>query len=105
MVLNLHQVGAKVGGDSMAKKDILVRGVDLLVADDLKERARKRGISMNEYCKQVFVNESSSEIVEEIEQRYNNLVKVVTNCIQINIDKQQEILDRLNDLEYAIKHQ
>lgn len=88
----------------MNGKDILIRGVNVGVAEELKTRARKRGISLNEYCRQLFINESQSEATTEVEQRYTNLVQVVAGALNTNTKTLKDLVERIDDLEYYLKH-
>lgn len=89
----------------MDGKNILIRGVNVGVAEELKSRASKRGISLNEYCRQLFINESQSEATAEAEQRYSNLVKAVTGALNANTEMLKDLGERIYDLEYYLKHE
>lgn len=88
----------------MDGKSILIRGVNVGVAEELKSRASKRGISLNEYCRQLFINESQSEATTEVEQRYMNLVQVVARALNANTEILKDLVERIDDLEYYLKH-
>lgn len=78
---------------------IYIRDVDESIKNELKKRAEKRGVSLNEYCKQVFKNETENAIVTEVEQRYLTIVKEVTMAISKISTRIDELTIRLEDWE------
>lgn len=78
---------------------IYIRDVDESIKNELKKRAKKRGVSLNEYCKQVFKNETENAIVTEVEQRYLTIVKEVTMAISKISTRIDELTIRLEDWE------
>ena len=86
----------------MGSGTVYVRGVEQETKESLTQRARKSNMSLNEYCKQLFRASCESNAMLETEQRYANLVKVVSEALAKNTSSLDEVLKKLDDLEYRI---
>lgn len=62
--------------------DIFIRGIDPVAVKKIDELAKKKGISRNEYLKIHIQQIAIVKDVNEVEDKYSNLVATVTDRLE-----------------------
>ena len=85
----------------MGKLDELrIRNVDVNVVMKLDSMAKKHKMSRSEYLRGVLTNHAYAAEIKELDSRYQELFKIVIDCIEGNTAVLHDILTLVQEKNY-----
>ncbi|MBF1036344.1 MAG: hypothetical protein HXL15_02700 [Parvimonas sp.] len=76
--------------------DIYIRNIDPGIKIKLKENAKKKGISLNEYVKNILETAALSIEVTSLDDKYSNLTKELLSIYTGMIEKNTSVIAENN---------
>ena len=76
--------------------DIYIRNIDPGIKIKLKENAKKKGISLNEYVKNILETAALSIEVTSLDDKYSNLTKELLSIYTGIIEKNMSVIAENN---------
>ena len=76
--------------------DIYIRNIDSGIKIKLKENAKKKGISLNEYVKNILETAAFSIEVKSLDDKYSNLTKELLSIYTGIIEKNTSVIAENN---------
>jgi hypothetical protein len=76
--------------------DIYIRNIDPGIKIKLKENAKKKGISLNEYVKNILETAALSIEVTSLDDKYSNLTKELLSIYTGMIEKNTNVIAENN---------
>ena len=76
--------------------DIYIRNIDPGIKIKLKENAKKKGISLNEYVKNILETAALSIEVTSLDDKYSNLTKELLSIYTGIIEKNTSVIAQNN---------
>lgn len=76
--------------------DIYIRNIDPGIKIKLKENAKKKGISLNEYVKNILETAALSIEVTSLDDKYSNLTKELLSIYTSIIEKNTSVIAENN---------
>lgn len=75
--------------------DIYIRNIDPGIKIKLKENAKKKGISLNEYIKNILETAALSIEITSLDDKYSNLTKELLSIYTGIIEKTRALLQKI----------
>lgn len=76
--------------------DIYIRNIDPGIKIKLKENAKKKGISLNEYIKNILETAALSIEITSLDDKYSNLIKELLSIYTGIIEKNTSVIAENN---------
>lgn len=76
--------------------DIYIRNIDPGIKIKLKENAKKKGISLNEYVKNILETAALSIEITSLDDKYSNLIKELLSIYTGIIEKNTSVIAENN---------
>lgn len=77
--------------------EIRIRNMDEAVVLKLDSMAKKRGMSRSEFLRGILMNYAYSSEIKELDNRYQELFKIVLDSLEGNSHIMHEILEELRE--------
>ncbi len=84
-------------GEIEISKTIYIRNVDAAVLAKIDELSKQKGISRNKMVNIILETYTTSDRVKELEERYTNLVSIMTDAIENNTFALENLREQIKE--------